>query len=66
MSVSGPEIIHKTHTLICMCIVLSFNGTILPSIVYNLTGILAHAGNVAFFNCWLTKSITSYIQFLTQ
>lgn len=66
MSVSGPEIIHKTHTLKCVGIVLSFNGTILASIAYHLIGILVHAGNVVLFDCWLTKSITSYIQFLTQ
>lgn len=35
-------------------------------IVYNLTGILSPAGNVAFFDYWLTKSRTSHIQFLTQ
>lgn len=50
----------------CVCIVLSFNGKILAPIVYNLTGILSHAGNVSFFDYWLSKTITSYIQFLTQ
>lgn len=46
-----------TNICVCVCIVLSSNENILSPIVYNSTGILSHAGNVAFFDYWLTNKV---------
>lgn len=47
----------QIYVCVCVCIVLSSNENILSPIVYNSTGILSHAGNVAFFDYWLTNKV---------
>jgi len=48
---------YNSYIYVCVCTILSFNGNILSPTVYNFTGILFYARNVAYFDYRLTKKV---------